>query len=575
MLIAADDHAPARASRFRVAVDGGGTLPPDLFQRPDNPEVSPRAMMPDLHDLEILLRSDTPIVLIESIEEPRVVELFAGLALRLAEPAFRWSVTEGLRRIEIDTEPQQRLADPTEILRNIRATQERGIYLLLDFHPYLDNPLHVRLLKEIAQGYADLPRTLVLVSHALAVPPELRHLSVQFGLRLPDRQRVMGLIREEAKRWQDSASGRSFRTSRDAVDQLAGNLLGVTESDARRLIRNAIRHDGAITHEDVEAVKRAKYDLLSPEGVVSFEYDTRSFADVAGLGTLKAWIDRRRDAFLDPGRTRDHPRGVLLLGVQGGGKSLAAKAVAGRFGVPLLRLDFGALYDKYIGESEKNLRKALATADVMSPCVLWIDEIEKGIATGSEDEGVGRRILGTLLTWMAERGTRVFLAATANDISRLPPELIRKGRIDEIFFVDLPGARVRREIFAIHLRKRALDPERFDLARLAEASEGFTGAGIEQAVVSALYADAAAGDGLATGDLLREIANTQPLSVVMQHQLQALRAWASGRTVQAHGPQDQDDPAGNTAGSASATENASAEQPSAPHPDRPGRGPFT
>jgi SpoVK/Ycf46/Vps4 family AAA+-type ATPase len=508
-----------------------------------DPEEAMHAMMPDLHDLEILLRSDTPIVLIESIEEPRVVELFAGLAVRLAEPAFRWSVTEGLRRIELDTEPQSRLADPTEALRNIRSTQQRGIYLLLDFHPYLDNPLHVRLLKEIAQGYADLPRTLVLVSHALEVPPELHHLSVQFGLRLPDRQRIMSLIREEAKRWQDCANGRSFKTSRDAVDQLARNLLGVTESDARRLIRNAIRHDGAITREDVEAVKRAKYDLLGPEGAISFEYDTRSFAEVAGLGNLKAWIDRRRDAFLDPDRKGDHPRGVLLLGVQGGGKSLAAKAVAGRFGVPLLRLDFGALYDKYIGETEKNLRKALATADVMSPCVLWIDEIEKGVATGAEDDGVGRRILGTLLTWMAERNTRVFLTATANDISRLPPELIRKGRIDEVFFVDLPGATVRREIFAIHLLKRRIDPERFDLARLAEASEGFTGAGIEQAIVSALYADETAGDGLTTAGLIGEIASTQPLSVVMHGQLQALRAWASGRTVQAHAPEEQDDPA--------------------------------
>jgi SpoVK/Ycf46/Vps4 family AAA+-type ATPase len=348
----------------------------------------------------------------------------------------------------------------------------------------------------------------------------------------------MGLIREEAKRWQDAGTGRSFRTSRDAVDQLASNLLGVTESDARRLIRNAIRHDGAITHEDVAAVKRAKYELLSPEGIVSFEYDTRSFADVAGLGNLKAWIDRRRDAFLDPERTRDHPRGILLLGVQGGGKSLAAKAVAGRFGVPLLRLDFGALYDKYIGETEKNLRKALVTADVMSPCVLWIDEIEKGIATGSEDEGVGRRILGTLLTWMSERTTRVFLAATANDIARLPPELIRKGRIDELFFVDLPGLAVRREIYAIHLRRRGIAPERIDLDRLAEASDGFTGAGIEQTVVSALYAESTGEDSATTDTLLTEIDNTRPLSVVMFEQLHALRTWAAGRTIPAHAPED-------------------------------------
>lgn len=499
-------------------------------------------MTPDLHDLELLLRSDTPIVLVESIEEPRVIELFTRLAIRISEPAFCWSVTEGQRRIEFDTAPQRLFADPTEVLRHIRATSQRGIYLLLDFHPYLDNPLHVRLLKEIAQGYEDLPRTLVLVSHGLEIPPELRHLGVHFRLRLPDRKRILGLIREEARRWQESNEIQTVRASRDAVEQLASNLLGVTESDARRLVRNAIRQDGAITKEDVETVKRAKYELLSPEGIISFEHDTRSFAEVAGLSNLKAWLDRRRGAFLDPARTRDHPRGILLLGVQGGGKSLAAKAVAGRFGVPLLRLDFGALYNKYIGETEKNLRRALETADLMAPCVLWMDEIEKGIATGSEDEGVGRRILGTLLTWMAERKTRVFLTATANDVSRLPPELIRKGRIDELFFVDLPPFEVRRDVFAIHLRQRGLDPAHFDLESLAEASEGFSGAGIEQAVVSALFADAAEEGTLETETLLAELASTQPLSVVMDRQIQALRAWASERTVLAHGPQTIGDP---------------------------------
>ncbi len=393
--------------------------------------------------------------------------------------------------------------------------------------------MHVRLLKEIAQGYASLPRTLILVSHGLEIPAELRHLSARFSLRLPDRQRIQTLIREEAKRWREVTQDRPVRASREAVEQLAENLLGITESDARRLIRNAIRHDGAITQEDVQTVKRAKYELLSPEGIISFEHDTRSFADVAGLANLKAWIDRRRDVFLDPERQHDHPRGILLLGVQGGGKSLAAKAVAGRFGVPLLRLDFGALYDKYIGETEKNLRKALETADLMAPCVLWIDEIEKGIATGSDDEGVGRRVLGTLLTWMAERSTRVFLTATANDIWP-PPELIRKGGIDELFFVDLPSTEVRREIFAIHLRRRGIDPNRLDLDALAEASDGFTGAGIEQVVVSALYADTARDGALETEILLAELASTQPLSVVMGSRIQALRDWARGRTVPAH-----------------------------------------
>lgn len=492
--------------------------------------------MPDLHDLELLLRSDTPLVLIESIEEPRVLALFAQLALRLGQPAYRWTVTDGLRRVELERDPETRLEDPTQCLRYVRAGGERGLYLLLDFHPYLDNPLHVRLIKEIAQGYAERARTLVLVSHALEIPPELKHLCARFELRLPDRNRIVALIREEAQAWRQTTNGRGVRAARESIEQLAQNLLGVTESDARRLIRNAIRNDGAIDGDDVAEVKKAKYDLLSPDGIVSFEYDTRSFAELAGLDNLKAWVDRRREPFLDPQRTRDHPRGILLMGVQGGGKSLAAKAVAGRLGVALLRLDFGALYDKYIGETEKNLRKALATADLMAPCVLWIDEIEKGVSTGSEDEGVGRRVLGTLLTWMAERKSRVFLVATANEVRRLPPELIRKGRIDELFFVDLPDAATRAACFAIHLRSRGLDPGGFDLERLAQASDGFTGAGIEQAVVSALYGLEGASQGIDTAALLAELGRTRPLSVVMDRQIQALRDWAQGRTVPAHGP---------------------------------------
>jgi SpoVK/Ycf46/Vps4 family AAA+-type ATPase len=504
--------------------------------------------MTDLHDLELLLRSDRPILSIESVEEPRIVALFAGIALRLNQPVFCWTLTDGLRRVELEDAPNQRLAEPAEVLRFIKVTPQHGIYLLLDFHPHLAEPLHVRLIKEIAQGYGDTARTLVFISHALGIPPEIRHLSARFSLRLPDRNRILALIREEAQAWKQIAAGQPFRADREAVDLLSRNLLGVTESDARRLIRRAIRSDGAITQDDVREVTRAKYELLSPEGAVSFEYDTATYADLAGLDNLKSWLDLRRPAFLGQTDIKDRPRGVLLLGVQGGGKSLAAKATAGRFGTPLLRLDFGALYDKFYGETERNLRRALQTAEVMAPCVLWLDEIEKGLAVGGEGDALGSRVLGTLLTWMAERKASVFLVATANDIARLPPELIRKGRLDEIFFVDLPDRTVRREIFAIHLRHRDLDPASFDLDRLADLSEGFTGAGIEQAVVSALYA-AQARDARPDSDAIAaEIEGTQPLSVVMDRQIAELRVWALGRTVPAHGP--------------------SADLPPAPTPDR-------
>ena len=220
--------------------------------------------------------------------------------------------------------------------------------------------------------------------------------------------------------------------------------------------------------------------------------------------------------------------------MQGCGKSLAAKACAGGFGVPLLRLDFGALYNKYHGETERNLRQALETAEAMAPCVLWCDEIEKGLASSDSDDGVSRRVLGTLLTWMSERRRPVFLVATANDISRLPPEFLRKGRFDELFFVDLPDEAARKQAFQIHLERRQQKPERHQLDELATASEGFSGAEIEQAIVAALYAAFAAGRALRSQDIREELANTRPLSVLMAERIAALRDWASERCVPAH-----------------------------------------
>jgi SpoVK/Ycf46/Vps4 family AAA+-type ATPase len=247
---------------------------------------------------------------------------------------------------------------------------------------------------------------------------------------------------------------------------------------------------------------------------------------------LRQWLEVRRHFFREGALdTIDMPRGVLLLGVQGCGKSLAAKAAAGIFAMPLLRLDFGVLYSKYYGETEKNLRKALETADVMAPCVLWLDEIEKGLAVGDDDDGLSRRVLGTLLTWMSERRKPVFIVATANDIERLAPEMVRKGRFDEIFFVDLPSLETRREIFKIHLQKRFLDPPDYDLDALAKAADGFSGSEIEQAIVSARYTAHAGGREVSQDDLLAELKQTKPLSVLMSEKVTEIREWAQERTV--------------------------------------------
>lgn len=490
--------------------------------------------MKELHDLELTLRSSTPILIIETLEEMHLIQLFTRLALRLGEPAFQWSVTDGLKRLEADFPPQKHTAEPDQMLKHIKAVSNPGNYVLLDFHPFLSDPIHVRLIKEIAQGHELIPRTLIFVSHALNIPLEIRHMAARFNLSLPDRAGIKALIKDEANRWTAQNHGRKIKADRVALEQLADNLSGITASDAKRLIRSAIRDDGAITHSDLPDVMQAKYELMSREGIITFEYDTANFSDVAGLGNLKKWLEQRRKSFTGKGNRLDRPKGIMLLGVQGCGKSLAAKAVAGSFGVPLLRLDFGALYNKFYGETEKNLRKSLQTAEIMAPCVLWMDEIEKGISqSDSADDGLSQRILGTLLTWMAEHKENVFIVATSNDIEQLPPELVRKGRLDEIFFVDLPVESTRRTLFEIHLRQRNLAPSGFDLDALTITSEGFSGAEIEQAIVASLYAAQAQDASLETRHLLEELERTRPLSIVMAEKIQYLRNWARERTVPA------------------------------------------
>lgn len=491
-------------------------------------------MTDSIHDIETLVRSHVPIILIETAEEKRAVDLFRELAIRLGQPVMRWSVASGLQRIDLDMQPQTHAREPAQALAQIRSTRTQGIYLLLDFHPYLEDPAHVRLIREIALGYGEANHTLVFISHRCELPDELHSLSARFSLSLPDNTQIKRWVHEEASHWATAHPGRKVKTDEATLAELINHLGGLTEPDVRRLIRKSIYDDGAITHDDLPQVSQAKYRLLDQGGALTFELDTAAFSDVGGLATLKRWLEQRRRAFLEPDPALDSPRGILLVGVQGGGKSLAAKAVAGLWGLPLLRLDFGTLYNKFFGETERNLRASLDTASAMAPCVLWVDEIEKAIASGDYDSGTSKRVLGTLLTWMAERDAPVFLVATANRIDQLPPELIRKGRMDEIFFVDLPDSGVRRQIFEIHLNKRGLNAADFDLETLAGHSEGFSGAEIEQALVAGLYLAREQQAGLDTRHLLTELEQTRPLSVVMAEPLEALRHWARERTVSAN-----------------------------------------
>lgn len=494
--------------------------------------------MSDVHDLGLIIDAHVPLIVIQSQEEPRALDTITRLAIKRQLPLYGWTITDGLRRLGFGLELEQddKLSDPDKVLEHIKKLRTPSIFTLCDFHPYLaDEPRRVRLLKDIALASQQNRHTLILLSHSLTIPPELRHYSARFELKLPSSEQIMALVREEAAAWSRSNQGAKVKTDNRTLQQLVKNLSGLPLSDVRRLVRGAIYDDGAINEDDIPEVNKTKFELMDMEAVLSFEYDTARFSDVGGLANLKAWLAERRTAFFDvPASNQprlEPPKGVLLLGVQGGGKSLAAKAVAGLWKLPLLRMDMGALYNKFFGETERNMREALRLADLMAPCVLWIDEIEKGLGQDQTDQGVSKRVLGTLLTWMAERKHPVFIVATANNIKQLPPELMRKGRLDEIFFVDLPDAATRAEIFRIHLAKRDLAPADFQLEDLVAASEDFSGAEIEQGVVSALYLAAAQGQALSTGHLSEALSRTQPLAVVMAEEMQALRAWASGRTV--------------------------------------------
>ncbi len=485
-----------------------------------------------LRDLEAIIRSRTPLIVMESNEEPQIVRVVRQIAKKFQRKAFRWTVTEGLQAYDPMDQPPQSVTKSQEVLSYIKNSSNNCLFVLLDFHPYLEDAVHVRFLKDIALTYPKHYSTVVLVGFALKIPAELQPFTARFRLPLPSPDELRGIVYDVAGEWGAEHGRRDVQTTNKAIDLLVRNLVGLTATDARRLAYKAIKDDGVISESEMPEVMRAKYELLERDSVLSFEYETTKFTEIGGMQRLRQWLEMRKDFFFESNELNlDPPRGVLLLGVQGCGKSLVAKATAAIFGVPLLRLDFGVLYNKYYGETERNLRKAFETAEVMSPCVLWMDEIEKGVAVQEDDDGLSRRMLGTFLTWLSEHKKPVFIVATANDIVRLPPELVRKGRFDEIFFVDLPLPQNRREILRIHLVKRSLNPAQFDLDALVDATKEFSGSEIEQAVVSAMYTAHAQKHTLTQQDLLAEIQQTRPLSVVMAEKVKETRDWAASRTV--------------------------------------------
>jgi hypothetical protein len=502
-----------------------------------NPAAKPLAAHLNKHDeLRLLVNSRHPIITVETPEEERVEQLLFDIANELTVPLFTWSVITGLAKMR--GAPIYNSDSPEQALANLTLIQGDAIFLLKDFARYCDNDRVCRRLREIAEKFRAERRSIVITAAALQLPPYLRADSVPFQLGLPGVEELLPGVKSvlsELNRTQQIPIALDVA----GIGQLAQNLVGLPQEEALRALRMCILARRRVDAGLLDAVLDAKRDALRSDGLLETVRRDASFADVAGLRRLRDWIGKRKSALTPEGRRfgLEPPKGILITGVQGCGKSLAARSVAGEWGYELARLDAGALYDKFVGESEKKLQKALELAQKLSPMVLWIDEIEKAFASagssGDATAGLSQRLLATLLTWMQEREGGVFLAATSNNITVLPPEMLRKGRFDEIFFVDLPSLEVRSALFALHLKKRGRDVATFDLAKLSAASDGFSGAEIEQAIVAGLYTAFAQKQQLNTDILLGEIRGTQPLSVTRAEDIQSIRNWAKTRAAPA------------------------------------------
>lgn len=491
-----------------------------------------------LQDIELLLRSRYGLILLETAEEERARPLLEHLADRLDLPFFSWSRSRGLRRAG-ESGPIYGTDRPEAALAHVEAAGFPALYLFAGLEAELEDRALARLTRDVAEQFSALRGGLVLVGEGMELPEPLRPHAATVRLPGPDRVEMLDLLKQ-ILRDQQRRAGARMELGPDDLNRLLNNLKGLTLLEAEKVLTKAIVEDGRLSAEDIQEVIAFKKDIVEREGLLEYYPVEATMADIADLRGLKAWLSERKGFLTDPRAAASYglsfPKGALLLGVPGCGKSLCAKAVAMEWGLPLLKLDTSNLYNKYIGESERNFKRAIATAERMSPVILWIDELEKSFSAsaGDEDGGVSRRVLGTFLSWLQDRRGDVFVVATANDVSRLPPEFLRKGRFDEIFFVDLPDAESRAAIFEIHLKKRGQDPAAFRVPALAEATAGFSGSEIEQTIVSALYTAFAARQPLDEELLREEIARTRPLSVTMAEKVIALREWARDRTVSAH-----------------------------------------
>lgn len=499
-------------------------------------------------ELELLIRARYPVIAVVTGEEVRALQLVAETAERRQKRLYEWSCSTGLvpggTSIQARKPLNPSTRDPLIALEAVLELVEPALFVFKDLHPFLNrsNPAIIRRLREIAIHLKNGPKSIILISPELDLPPELQKEIAILHLPLPGAEDLAllldGIIESVSTRRDISVDLDS--TGRARLLQAA---LGLSLTEAENVFAKIIVQDGRLDANDVNAVFAEKSQLVRRSGLLEYYHQPDHFGHVGGLDLLKDWLNKRSTAFTPEARAfgLPVPRGILLLGVQGCGKSLCAKAVSTLWQLPLLRLDMGRMFTALVGSSEENIRRAIGVAESIAPAVLWIDEIDKAFsgsqAGGNVDGGTSARVLGTFLTWLAEKKAPVFVVATANDISHLPPELLRKGRLDEIFFVDLPSFVERAEILRVHLARRARNPEHFDVHALAGESDGFSGAELEEAINSALFDAFHASIELSTDHILSAIRETVPLARTMDEQIRRLRHWAEGRARRASIPE--------------------------------------
>lgn len=490
-------------------------------------------------ELDTLVRARYPLIYVLSSEEERVMDEVGDIALRLGKKVFDWSITNGLVRWRRQINPLKQEGirgskDPFVALRAIFEEAEPSIFVFRDLHLHMKEAPIKRALRDLASWLPTQRMTLVILAPTLQISPELEKDITVVDYPLPDRD---DLRRTLDQIYADLEGNEAFTLEREAErrEQILEAAIGLTVKEAENVFAKTLIRTGRLTADEVPHIYAEKKQIIRKSGLLDYIETSERLENVGGLDTLKDWLQKRRDAFTERARMAGlpPPKGVLFVGVQGCGKSLCAKAVGNHWRLPLLRLDTGAIFSMYVGESENNLRRVIKLAESISPVILWVDEIDKGFAGmdgNVSDSGTTARVFGTFLTWMQEKTSSVFVIATANRVENLPAELLRKGRFDEIFFVDLPGPGEREAIFRIHLLRRNHAPEGFDLDALVAASDQFSGAEIEQAIVSGMFDAFEHQQPLSTGHIQAALRETYPLSLTMAEQIAARRQWARGRT---------------------------------------------